>query len=127
MKLLSGKVASQHFREKFGKEVANLKAKGINPCIKIYCIGDDPASAIYVRNKEKVGSELGINVIVVRQTTTTTKELLSSINKDNKDDSVHAILVQLPLPKEIDEAAVIAAINPAKDVDGFHQENVGNL
>lgn len=97
------------------------------PKLAVILAGDDPASAVYVRNKEKAAAEVGIESLVVRLEKTTRDELLRLIGKLNGDNGVDGILVQLPLPAGIDENAVLQAISPAKDVDGFHPLNLGKL
>ncbi|MFT9077035.1 bifunctional methylenetetrahydrofolate dehydrogenase/methenyltetrahydrofolate cyclohydrolase FolD [Ethanoligenens sp.] len=127
-KLLDGKAASAKVRTQVAKEVRALQAHGISPSLAVVLVGDNPASQVYVRNKEKDCEEVGIRSVGCRLSTDTTQEeLLTVVDRLNRDPMVHGILVQLPLPKQIDERAVIAAINPAKDVDAFHPSNVGRI
>ncbi|MFT8889255.1 MAG: bifunctional methylenetetrahydrofolate dehydrogenase/methenyltetrahydrofolate cyclohydrolase FolD [Ethanoligenens sp.] len=127
-KLLDGKAASAKVRAQVAKEVRALQAHGISPSLAVVLVGDNPASQVYVRNKEKDCEEVGIRSVGCRLSTDTTQEeLLTVVDRLNRDPMVHGILVQLPLPKQIDERAVIAAINPAKDVDAFHPSNVGRI
>ena len=109
-------------------EIAELKQNGLTPHLTVILIGDDPASHSYVRGKEKASAEVGISSEIIRMDRAVDqKTLLTKIAELNKDDSVHGILVQLPLPKHIEEQKVIEAINPAKDVDGFHPINIGRM
>lgn len=127
--IIDGKAFAAQLREKIATHVAKLKAdNGIVPGLAVVLVGENPASQIYVRNKAKQTEEVGMRSIEHRLTDTATQqELLDLIEKLNNDDSINGILVQLPLPKGIDETAVINAITIAKDVDGFHIENVGKL
>ncbi len=129
MELLDGKYLSSKFRENLKKETASFKEKyGISPCIAVILAGDDPASAVYVGSKEKAAIEVGFNSIVERVSgDVTTDEILSMVEKFNNDNTIHGILVQLPLPKQVDEKRVLRAIKAEKDVDGFHPFNVGLL
>jgi methylenetetrahydrofolate dehydrogenase (NADP+)/methenyltetrahydrofolate cyclohydrolase len=129
MHLLNGKVIAEEIRQEIAADVAALKAeRGIVPCLAAILVGGDPASQIYVRNKEKACEQVGIESRVLRlPETTTTPELLRHINQFNADPSVHGILVQLPLPKSCNEQQILDAISPGKDVDAFHPENVGLL
>ena len=105
-----------------------LKSRGITPGLAVVLVGEDPASAIYVRNKERACKKLGMNGTVLRlPEETTQQELLSTVQRLNEDPAVHGILVQLPLPRHLDEREVIRAIDPDKDVDGFHPINAGRL
>ncbi|SDE83819.1 bifunctional methylenetetrahydrofolate dehydrogenase/methenyltetrahydrofolate cyclohydrolase FolD [Terriglobus roseus] len=107
---------------------SQVEALGYTPGLTVILIGEDPASAIYVRNKVKACEELGIRSVEIRpETTITTEELLAMIDELNEDDSVDGILVQLPLPKHVDTKKVLDAVAPEKDVDGFHPVNVGRL
>ncbi|MTV81166.1 bifunctional 5,10-methylenetetrahydrofolate dehydrogenase/5,10-methenyltetrahydrofolate cyclohydrolase [Secundilactobacillus folii] len=126
--IINGKKISNELDASMKKEVLSLKAKGIEPKLVVILVGDDPASQIYVRNKHRKAIKLGIKSIVDRRSKTFSQnELLDLIDTYNRDESVHGILVQLPLPKQIDETAIIRAIAAAKDVDGFRPENVGKL
>lgn len=126
--IIDGKLVAQTMREQLAIEVEHLKSKGITPKLSVIIIGDDPASHSYVNGKEKASKQVGISSDVFRLPEDTTEEaLLEKISELNNDSSVHGILVQLPLPKHIDENKVIEAIQPNKDVDGFHPINVGNM
>jgi methylenetetrahydrofolate dehydrogenase (NADP+)/methenyltetrahydrofolate cyclohydrolase len=127
-KLIDGKKVSQQIREKIAEEVKRLESKKIIPGLVVVLVGDDPASAIYVRNKEKSAKKLGMHSETIRlDATTNQNELLDLIDKLNADDNCNGILVQLPLPDQIDEEVILNSINPKKDVDCFHPENVGRL
>ncbi len=124
-KVIDGKKIAAIIREKIKQEVLALK---IPPCLAVVLVGDDPASATYVSSKEKACAEVGFSSIVKRLPgDTSEKELLKLVKQYNKDPHVHGILVQVPLPKQIDELKVIMTIDPAKDVDGFHPMNAGKL
>ncbi len=129
MILIDGKKAAAELREELRKEVIELKNKHNKvPGLTVILIGDLTPSQIYVRNKEKSAKEVGLNSEVVKYPDTVEeKVILDKIDELNKEDSVSGILVQLPLPKHIDKQKIIEAIDPAKDVDGFHPMNVGNL
>lgn len=127
-KLISGKEIAAQMREECRKEVENLRQQGIVPGLAVILVGDDPASQSYVRGKEKAAQEVGVYSHVYRlPAETSQEELLERIGQLNHDPAIHGILVQLPLPAHIDEQAVIFAISPEKDVDGFHPINVGNM
>ncbi len=126
--IIDGKQIALDVRAGVAEKVAALKAKGVTPCLAVVLVGENPASVSYVTGKRKALAEAGmLDKSVELPESTSEEELLSLIDKLNKDDSVHGILVQLPLPKHIDEDKVIMAISPEKDVDGFHPVNVGNL
>ena len=127
-RIIDGKSIAKELRESLAPRVAALKEQGITPGLTVIVVGDDPASAIYVRNKERACVKLGMNSQVLRfPAETTQEEILNTGRLLNQDDSVHGILVQLPLPRHIDEQAVLRAIDPDKDVDGFHAMNAGRL
>ena len=128
-KIIDGKAFAERLRGEVGRKVAALKERdGIVPGLAVVLVGEDPASQVYVRNKGKQTVEVGMQSIEHKLADTTSQdELMALIDQLNGDDSVHGILVQLPLPKQIDEKAVINRINPDKDVDGFHLTNVGRL
>lgn len=127
-KLISGKILSAQIKEEIKQEVQTLQASGIQPKLTVIIVGENPASQTYVKGKHKDCTECGIvSQVVALKEDTTQQALLNEIEKLNKDQSVHGILVQLPLPKHISEYAVINAIDPKKDVDGFTAINVGNL
>lgn len=127
-KIIDGKAVSAAIREDVKARVAELSAQGKVPGLTVILVGEDPASQIYVRNKEKQCAAVGINSNVVRMPAETTQQaLLSKIDELNRDERVHGILVQLPVPKHIDPWSVILAIDPRKDVDGLHPVNIGAL
>ncbi|GLO66534.1 bifunctional methylenetetrahydrofolate dehydrogenase/methenyltetrahydrofolate cyclohydrolase FolD [Oceanobacillus kimchii] len=126
--LLNGKELSEELKQKMKIEVDELKEKGLTPHLTVILVGDNPASKSYVRGKEKACAVTGISSNLIElPDDTTEEELLSIIDEQNNDDSVHGILVQLPLPDQMDEQKIIHAISPAKDVDGFHPINVGKM
>ncbi|MDQ0088213.1 methylenetetrahydrofolate dehydrogenase (NADP+)/methenyltetrahydrofolate cyclohydrolase [Paenibacillus anaericanus] len=126
--LISGKQISEEIRKGLRKEVEQLLSQGLTPGLAVVLVGEDPASQVYVRNKEKACQDLGFYSEVHRLPASTSEEdLLALVDKLNHQDSIHGILVQLPLPQHIHEKSVIDAISVKKDVDGFHPVNVGNL
>lgn len=127
--LINGKEISAQVRENVRLEAEKLKAeKGVTPGLAVILVGDDPASKIYVGNKKKACLEAGFNSFEhILPAETTQEELIALVEKLNADPSVHGILCQLPVPKHIDDEAVIAAISPKKDVDAFHAVNVGKI
>ena len=126
--LIDGKLISTQIKDELREEVAQMKEKGILPCLAVIQVGKDPASSVYVNNKKKACAYIGIDSKSYELDESITQEtLMQLIDELNSDDSVHGILVQLPLPKHLDEEAVIQAISPKKDVDGFHPETVGNM
>ncbi len=126
--LLDGKLLSAQLLAELSSRVEACRARGVMPCLAVVLVGDDPASQIYVRSKEKRAAEAGIATRDHRlPASTTTQELLDRIAALNADPSVHGILVQLPLPKQVDEQRVLLAVDPRKDVDGFHPDNLGLL
>src|ERR1700723_2518188 len=127
--ILDGKKLAEWFRGVVGREFPSFRARpGREPGLRVVLVGEDPASQVYTRNKEKASKEVGIQgELVVLPAATSQKELLALLETWNRDDAVDGILVQLPLPKQIDSLAVLDAIHPDKDVDGFHPENVGLL
>lgn len=125
---LNGKKLSEKLQVKLIDEVKELKKDGITPKLAVIVVGDDQASKVYVRNKHKMAQKLGIETIDIRFPSSTTEGyLLNKINELNYDSSVNAILVQLPLPKHINESTIMNSISPAKDVDGFNSNNLGKL
>mgnify|MGYP001180033040 FL=1 len=128
-KRIDGKAFAQGLRERVGAAVSNLQRDhGLTPGLAVVLVGEDPASQVYVRNKGKQTLEAGMKSFEHKLPDTTSEtELLGLIDQLNADPDVHGILVQLPLPDQIDSHAVINAINPDKDVDGFHLINVGRL
>ena len=128
MKILDGKAVSLKVKESVKVRADELKKFGVEPTLAVVLVGEDKASQTYVRAKEKACNEYGIKSVAHRLSENTTQnELLALINVLNLDDSIHGILVQLPLPKHIDTNVVLAAIDPRKDVDGSHAVNVGKL
>lgn len=128
VQLISGKQISEDIRGGLREEVEQLLNQGLTPGLAVVLVGEDPASQVYVRNKEKACHDLGFYSEVHRLPATTSQDdLLALVDKLNHQDSIHGILVQLPLPNHIHEKAVIDAISVKKDVDGFHPVNVGNL
>jgi len=127
-RILDGKKLSAEIRASIKEETALLREKGIVPGLAVVLVGDDPASRVYVGQKEKGCLEAGFASFLHRlPAATTQEELLGLIDRLNGDASVHGILVQLPLPPQIDPDTVLAAIRPEKDVDGFHPVNIGRL
>lgn len=125
---IDGKQISKDIKEELKAEVASLAAQGRKCCLAVIQVGNDPASSVYVGNKKKACAYVGIESLAYElPEETTEEELLTIIDKLNKDANVHGILCQLPLPKHINEDHVIKAISPKKDVDGFHPQNVGAL
>ncbi|MBR2062909.1 MAG: bifunctional methylenetetrahydrofolate dehydrogenase/methenyltetrahydrofolate cyclohydrolase FolD [Anaerotignum sp.] len=126
--LIDGKLISAEIKAEAAEEAAALKEQGIEPCLAVVLVGDNSASKVYVSNKEKACAAVGIrSVSHVLPEATTEEELLKLIDELNADKSVHGILVQMPVPKHIDDRKVIMAISPEKDVDCFHPVNVGYL
>ena len=126
--IIDGKAIAAQVRGEVAEKVSALKQKGITPCLAVILVGENPASVSYVTGKQKALAEVGMADRSMHLAESTSEaELLKIIDELNKDDSVHGILVQLPLPKHIHEDKVIMAIAPEKDVDGFHPVNVGNL
>ncbi|MCR4846447.1 MAG: bifunctional methylenetetrahydrofolate dehydrogenase/methenyltetrahydrofolate cyclohydrolase FolD [Eubacterium sp.] len=126
--LIDGKKISQDLKDEVKAQVSELKAKGVEVTLAVILVGNDPASTVYVGNKKKACEYTGINSRSYElPEETTQEELMKLIDELNNDDTVDGILVQLPLPKQLDEDKVIRAISPDKDVDGFHPESVGRL
>ncbi|MDA8405411.1 MAG: bifunctional 5,10-methylene-tetrahydrofolate dehydrogenase/5,10-methylene-tetrahydrofolate cyclohydrolase [Deltaproteobacteria bacterium] len=125
-KIISGNEVSKQLKDEMKEEVVKLKAQGLEPCLSVILVGEDPASKVYVLNKKKACEYIGIKSLETRlPATTTTEELLKVIEGYNNDKTVHGILCQLPLPKHIPEAKILRSILPEKDVDCFHPFNVG--
>lgn len=128
MTLIDGKAIAQKINEENRAAVAELKAAGITPGLAVVVVGDDPASHAYVKSKEKTAKDLGMHSVKIEMPKATTQEeLLAVVNKLNADPAIHGILVQSPPPKHIDEAAIVMALDPRKDVDGFHPVNVAKV
>ena len=126
--LIDGKAISKQIKDDLKDQVAEFSAKGVKICLAVIQVGNDPASSVYVGNKKKACAYIGIDSLSYElPEETTEEELLELIDKLNKDDAVNGILVQLPVPKHIDEDKIIKAISPLKDVDGFHPMSVGAL
>ncbi len=126
--IIDGKQVAAEVRADVAKKVAELKEKKVVPCLAVILVGENPASVSYVTGKRKALAEVGMeDKSILLPQNTSEDELLALIEKLNHDNSVHGILVQLPLPSHIDEDRVIMAISPEKDVDGFHPVSVGNL
>ena len=124
--LISGKIISAQINEELCLEVKQLKTKGIEPCLAVVLVGEDPASEVYVRNKKRTSEEIGMRSIGHNlPDTTTQRELETLIQSLNADPAVHGILCQFPLPEGLDETKVIQTIAPEKDVDGLHPLNAG--
>ena len=129
MLLIDGKNSASQIRAEVKNDVKDFVTKvGIIPCLAVILVGDDPASAVYVRNKHRACEETGIHSLsIVMPYETSEDKLLAVIKELNERPDIHGILVQLPLPKHINESAIIEAISPQKDVDGFHPTNVGKM
>ena len=126
--IIDGKKLAQEIRNELKERVAKITSEHRTPALAVVLVGNNPASQVYVRNKIKACQEVGITSVEKRLSEETTEqELLKLIDELNKDDNIDGILVQLPLPKHINEQNIIRAISPEKDVDGFHVENVGSL
>jgi methylenetetrahydrofolate dehydrogenase (NADP+)/methenyltetrahydrofolate cyclohydrolase len=127
-KLIDGKIISAAVKEQVAKETEELKQKGVTPGLAVIIVGEDPASKVYVANKEKACEQIGMQSFkYALPEDTTEEELLALINKLNSDSRVNGILCQLPLPKHLNEELVINTIIPEKDVDAFHPQNVGKI
>lgn len=128
-RIIDGKAIAARIRESLKAEIQRLSnERGFTPGLTVILVGNDPASQVYVRNKEKACKEVGIrSQVIYMDESITQDDLLQEIHKLNNDKSTHGILVQLPLPNHIDEGAIIRAIDPAKDVDGFHPITIGKL
>ena len=126
--LIDGKALSEQLRKEVATRAAALKAKGITPGLAVVLVGDNQASQVYVRNKVKACEDVGFHSVLEKYDASMTEaELLARVEALNNDPSIHGILVQLPLPKHIDDHKVIETISPAKDVDGFHVASAGAL
>lgn len=126
--IIYGKELAADIRQQLKEEVIGLKGKAIVPGLTVILLGEDPASMSYVRGKKKASDEAGINSDIIELSSNTTQqELLDLIDRLNEDPDVHGILVQLPLPSHIAEQDIIEAIDPSKDVDGFHPINIGRM
>ena len=127
-RIIDGKAISEQLRDKLKDEEAALSERGAKPFLAVIIVGEDPASKVYVRNKERACKQLGMDSILLRLPEgTTQEELLREVRRLNADSAVNGVLVQLPLPAHLDEQAVLREISPEKDVDGFHAVNAGRL
>jgi methylenetetrahydrofolate dehydrogenase (NADP+)/methenyltetrahydrofolate cyclohydrolase len=126
--LIDGRAIAETVYVGLRREIAELKEKGVTPGLAVVLVGDDPASRAYVRSKDKMCRELGLHSLKLELPASTTQtELLNRVEELNNDSNIHGILVQSPPPAHIDEAAIVRALDPRKDVDGFHPENVAKL
>ncbi len=127
-KLIEGRTIAERVYTDLRSEITELKKRGTVPGLAVVLIGDNPASRAYVRSKDKMCRHLGLHSVKLElPTETTQKQLLARVEELNRDPAIHGILVQSPPPKEIDEAAIVCALDPEKDVDGFHPVNVAKL
>ena len=128
MKLLDGKAVAERINEETRRKVEELKSRGTIPGLAVVLVGDDPASAAYVRNKDKISKELGFySEKIELDAATTQRELLATVSRLNANPAIHGILVQSPQPPQIKEEEIVRALDPDKDVDGLHPSNVGKL
>jgi methylenetetrahydrofolate dehydrogenase (NADP+)/methenyltetrahydrofolate cyclohydrolase len=126
--LIDGRAIAEKVYVDLRREIADLKSKGVTPGLAVVLVGDNPASRTYVRSKDKMSRELGLHSVKLELPASTTQsELLARVEELNRDPKVHGILVQSPPPKQIDEGAIVRALDPCKDVDGFHPLNVAKL
>lgn len=126
--LIDGRAVAEKVYVDLRKQIAELKSKSVTPGIAVVLVGDDPASRAYVRSKDKMSRVLGLHSVKLElPASTSQEELLARVEELNRDPQVHGILVQSPPPKQIDEAAIVGALDPRKDVDGFHPLNVAKL
>ena len=127
-RLIQGRAVAEKVYAELRDEIAALKKRGVTPGLAVVLVGDDPASRAYVRSKDKMCRDLGLHSVKLELPADTTQEqLLARVDELNGDAAIHGILVQSPPPKQIDEAAIVRALDPAKDVDGFHPMNVAKL
>jgi len=128
MKLINGRAVAEKIYAELRGEIADLKSRAITPGLAVILVGDNPASRAYVRSKDRMCRDLGLHSVKLELPAETTRaELLAQVEKLNRDPAINGILVQSPPPKQIDEAAIIRALDPAKDVDGFHPLNIAKL
>jgi methylenetetrahydrofolate dehydrogenase (NADP+)/methenyltetrahydrofolate cyclohydrolase len=126
--LIDGRAIAEKVYVDLRTQIAVLKSKGVTPGVAVVLVGDNPASRTYVRSKDKMSRELGLHSVKLELPASTTQsELLKRVEELNRDPKIHGILVQSPPPKQIDEAAIVRALDPRKDVDGFHPLNVAKL
>ena len=127
-RLIDGTAVARAIRDEVARDTRELVARGVTPGLAVILVGDDPASAVYVRSKGRACEESGMHSVTIRLPATTTHdELVAHVDALNGDRAIHGILVQMPLPKQIDADAIVRRIRPEKDVDGFHPVNVGKL
>src|SRR6266700_6544055 len=127
-KVIDGRAIAEQVYVDLRREIAELKSKGVTPGLAVILVGDNPASRAYIRSKDKMSRELGLHSVKLELSTSTTQsELLARVEELNRDPAIHGILVQSPPPKQIDEAAIVRSLDPRKDVDGFHTENIAKL
>jgi methylenetetrahydrofolate dehydrogenase (NADP+)/methenyltetrahydrofolate cyclohydrolase len=126
--LIDGRAVAEKVYAELRREIATLKAEGTTPGLAVVLVGDDPASRAYVRSKDKICRELGLHSVKLELPADTTQaDLLARVHDLNRDSAIHGILVQSPPPKQIDEGAIVRALDPTKDVDGFHPLNIAKL
>src|SRR4051812_41588562 len=126
--LIDGRAIAEKVYVDLREQIAALKTRGVTPGLAVVLVGDDAASRAYVHSKDKMSRDLGLHSLKLELPESTTQdELLARINELNRDPAIHGILVQSPPPKQIDEAAIIGALNPVKDVDGFHPQNIAKI
>src|SRR5881392_2608307 len=127
-KLIDGRAIADKVYVDLRRNIAEAKSRGLAPGLAVILVGDNPASRAYVRSKDKICRELGLySVKLELPASTTHSELLARVEELNRDPAIHGILVQSPPPKQIDEAAIVRSLDPSKDVDGFHPENIAKL
>src|ERR1700675_3278484 len=127
-KLIAGRAIAEKVYVDLHREIAKLKSQGVTPGLAVVLVGDNPASRAYVRSKDKMCRDLGLHSVKLELPAETTQaELLARVEELNRDPAIHGILVQSPPPEQIDETAIIRALDPAKDVDGFHPMNIAKL
>src|SRR5437899_1396327 len=127
-RLIEGRAIAEKVYLDLRQEIAEMKSKSVTPGLAVVLVGDNPASRAYVRSKDKMCRDLGLHSVKLELPSSTTQmELLVRVEELNRDPTIHGILVQSPPPKQIDEAAIVRALDPRKDVDGFHPENVAKL
>src|SRR5258707_3541879 len=127
-KLIDGRAIAEKVYVDLRREIAQLKSKGVTPGLAVILVGDNLASRAYVRSKDKMCRELGLHSVKLELPADTTQpDLLARVTELNRDPAIHGILVQSPPPKQIDEAAIIRELDPAKDVDGFHPTTIAKL
>jgi methylenetetrahydrofolate dehydrogenase (NADP+) / methenyltetrahydrofolate cyclohydrolase len=127
-KLIDGRAIAEKVYVDLRREISHLKSKGVMPGLAVILVGDNPASRAYVRSKDKMCRDLGLHSVKLELPGSTTQsELIARVEELNRDRAIHGILVQSPPPKQIDEGAIVRALDPRKDVDGFHPENIAKL